>query len=156
MQHLFLRKVELKIPGKLGEQQYKNMHQLQQLENTIQLNKYKFNCLFGELLMWFSVYESNNMIFTKVIYGFENWTIKKTEHWKIYAFEMWCWRRILRVTWTARKSNQSILKEINSEYSLEGLMLKLTCQNFGHLIQRDDSLEKILMLGKIEVRRRRG
>jgi len=132
------------------------MHQLQQLENPIQLSKYKFNCLFGDLLMWFSVYESNNMIFTKVTYGFESWTIKKTEPWKINAFEVWCWRRILRVAWTARKSNQSILKEINSEYSLEGLMLKLTCQNFGHLIQRDDSLEKILMLGKIEVRRRRG
>ena len=156
MQHLSLRKVELKIPGKLDKQQCKNMHQLQQLENPIQLNKYKFNCFFGELLMWFSVYESNNMIFTKVTYGFESWTIKKTEPWKINAFEVWCWRRILRVSWTARKSNQSILKEINSEYSLEGLMLKLTRQNFGHLIKRDDSLEKILMLGKIEVRRRSG
>ena len=84
------------------------------------------------------------------------WTIKKTEHQRIDAFELWCWRRLLRVPWTARRSNQSILKEISPEYSLEGLMLKLKLQYFGHLILRDDSLEKTLMLGKIEGRRRRG
>ena len=86
----------------------------------------------------------------------ENWTIKKADRWTTDAFEMWCWRRLLRVPWTTRRSNKSILKEINPEYSLEGLMLKLKLQYFGHLIQRTDSLEKTLMLGKIEGRRRRG
>ena len=86
----------------------------------------------------------------------ESWTIKKAEHQRIDAFELWCWRRLLRVPWTARRSHQSILKEINPEYSLEGLMLKLKLQYFGHLIQRTDSLEKTLMLGRIEGRRRRG
>ena len=89
-----------------------------------------------------------------VMYGCESWTIKKAEHWRIDAFELWCWRRLLRVPWTARTPNQSILKEINPEYSLEGLMLKL--QYFGHLMWRADSLEKTLMLGKIEGRKRRG
>ena len=84
----------------------------------------------------------------------ENWTIKKAECWRIDAFELWCWRRLLRVPWTARRSNQSILKEISPEYSLEGLMLKLKLQNFGRLMRRTGSLEKILMLGKIEGRRR--
>ena len=88
--------------------------------------------------------------------GCENWTIKKAEHWRIDAFERWCWRRLLRVPWTARRSNQSILKEISPGCSLEGLMLKLKLQYFGHLIWRADSLEKTLMLGKIEGRRRRG
>jgi len=96
------------------------------------------------------------MVFPIVIYGCESWTIKKAEHWRIYAFELWCWRRLLRVPWTARRSNWSILKEINPEYSLEGLMLKLKLQYFGHLMQRIDSLEKTLMLGKIEGGRRRG
>ena len=91
-----------------------------------------------------------------VMYGCETWTIKKTEHWRIDAFELWCWKRLLRVPWTARRSNQSILKEISPEYSLEGQMLKLKLQYFGHLIQRTDSLGKTLMLGKIEGRRRRG
>ena len=86
----------------------------------------------------------------------ESWTIKKAEHQRIDAFELWCWGRLLRVPWTARRSNQSILKEISPEYSLEGLMLKLKLQYFGHLMQRADSLEKTLMLGKIEGRRRRG
>ena len=95
-------------------------------------------------------------IFPVVKYRCENWTIKKTEHQGIDALELWCWRRLLRVPWTARRSNQSILKEINSEYSLEGLMLKLKLQYFGHLMQRADSLKKTLMLGKIEGRRRRG
>ena len=86
----------------------------------------------------------------------KSWTIKKVAHQRIDAFELWCWRRLLRVPWTARRSNQSVLKEISPEYSLEGLMLKLKPQYFGHLIQRTDSLEKTLMLGKIDVRRRRG
>ena len=94
------------------------------------------------------------MVFPLVMYGCENWTIKKAECQGIDAFELWCWRRLLRVPWSARRSNQSILKEISPEYSLEGLMLKL--QYFGHLIQRTDSFEKALMLGKIESRRRRG
>ena len=96
------------------------------------------------------------VVFPVVMYGCESGTTKKAEQRKIDAFELWCWRRLLRVTWTARRSNQSILKEISPEYSLEGLMLKLKLQYFGHLMQRLDSLEKILMLGKIEGRRRRG
>ena len=90
------------------------------------------------------------------MYGCESWTIKKAECQRIDAFELWCWRRLLRVPWTARRSNQSILKEISPESSLEGLMLKLKLQYFGHLMQRTDSFEKILMLGKIEGKRRRG
>ena len=96
------------------------------------------------------------MVFPVVLYGCESWTIKKAESWRIDAFELWCWRRLLRFPWTARRSNQSILKEISPEYTLEGLMLKLKLQYFGHLIGRTDSLEKTLMLGKIEGRRRRG
>ena len=96
------------------------------------------------------------MVFPVVMYGCESWTIKKAEHQRIDAFELWCWRTLLRVPWTARRSNQSILKEIGPEYSLEGLMLKLKLQYSGHLIQRSDSLEKTLMLGKIEGGRRRG
>ena len=96
------------------------------------------------------------MVFPVVIYGYESWTIKKTECQRIDAFELWCWRRLLRVPWTARRSNQSILKEINPEYSLEGLMLKLKLQYFSHLMQRTNSMEKTLMLGKIEGGRRRG
>ena len=96
------------------------------------------------------------MVFPVVIYGCENWTIKKVEHQRIDAFELWCWRRLLRVPWSARRSNQSILKEISPEYPLEVMMLKLKLQYFSHLMQRTDSLEKALMLGKIEVRRRRG
>ena len=91
-----------------------------------------------------------------IMYGCESWTIKKAEHQRIDAFELWCWRRLLRVPWTARRSNQSILKEISSGISLEGLMLKLKLHNFGHLMQRADSFEKPLMLGKTEGRRRRG
>ena len=90
------------------------------------------------------------------MYGCESWTIKKAEYGRIDAFELWCWRRFLRVSWTARRSNQSILKEINPEYTSEGLMLKLELQYFGHLKRTADSLEKTLMLGKIEGRRRRG
>ena len=89
------------------------------------------------------------------MYGCESWTTRKAEHQRTDAFELWCWRRLLRVPWTVRRSNQSILKEISPEYSLEGLMLKLKLQYFGHLMQRADSLEKTLMLGRIEGRRRR-
>ena len=96
------------------------------------------------------------MVFPVVMYGYENWTIKKAEHQTTDAIKLWCWRRLLRVLWTAKRSNQSILKEINPEYSLEGLMLKLKLQYFGHLMRRTDSFEKTLMLGKIEGRRRRG
>ena len=95
------------------------------------------------------------MVFLVVIYGCESWTIKKAERWRIDAFKLWRWRRLLRVPWTAKRSNQSILKDISPEYSLEGLMLKLKLQCFGHMM-RTDSLEKTLMLGKIEGRRRRG
>ena len=96
-----------------------------------------------------------DMVFPVVMYGCESWTIKKTKRWRIDAFELWCWK-LLRVPWTARRSNQSILKEIGPEYSLEGLMLKLKLQYFGHLMWRADSLEKPLLLGKIEGRMRRG
>ena len=96
------------------------------------------------------------MVFPVVIYGCESWTIKKAERWRIDAFELWCWRILLRVPWAARRSNQSILKEISPECSLEGLMLKLQLEYFGHLMRRADSLEKTLMLGKIEGERKRG
>ena len=96
------------------------------------------------------------MVFPVVMYGCESWTVKKAEHRRIDTFELWCWRRLLRVPWTTRRSNQIILKEISPECSLEGLMLKLKLQYFGHLMQRADSFEKTLMLGKIEGKRRRG
>ena len=96
------------------------------------------------------------VVFPVVMYGYESWTVKKAERWRIEAFELWYWRILFRVPWTARRSNQSILKEINPEHSLEGLMLKLKLQYFGHLMQRPDSLEKALILGKIEGKRRRG
>ena len=93
------------------------------------------------------------MVFPVVVYGCESWTIKKAEHWRIDAFELWCWRRLLRVPWTARRSNQSILREISPKHSLEGLMLKLMLQYFGHLMLRTDSLEKTLMLGRLKAGR---
>ena len=96
------------------------------------------------------------MVFPVVMYGCESWTAKEAEHQRTDAFELWCWRRLLRVPWTARRSNQSILKEISPEYSLEGLMLKLKVQYIGHLMRRSDSLEKTLMLGKTEGGQRRG
>ena len=96
------------------------------------------------------------MVFSVVMYGCESWTVKKAEHWKIDAFELWCWRRLLRVPWTARRSNQSILKEISPVCSLEGLMLKLKLQYFGYFMWRVDSLEKTMMLGGVGRRRRRG
>ena len=95
-------------------------------------------------------------VFPVVVYGCESWTIKKAKCQRVDVFELWCWKRLLRVPWIARRSNQSIIKEISPEYSLEGLMLKLKLQYFGHLMQRTDSLEKTLMLGKIEGRRERG
>ena len=100
--------------------------------------------------------QSKNMAFPVVMYRCESWTIKKAERWRIDVFELWCWRRLLRVPWTARRSNQSIVKEISPQYSLEGLMLNLQLKYFGHLMWRTDSLKKTLMLGKIEGRRRRG
>ena len=103
-----------------------------------------------------TVHLDKAMVFPVVMYGCESGTIKKAERRRTDALEVWCWRRLLRVPWAARRSNQSILKEISPEYSLEGLMLKLKLQSFGHLMQRNDSLEKILMLGKIEGGRRRG
>ena len=96
------------------------------------------------------------IVFPVVMYGCENWTIKKAEHQRIDAFELWCWRRLLRVPWTAWRSNQSILKEVSPGYSLEGMMMKLKLQYFGHLMRRTDSFEKTLMLGKVEGRRRSG
>ena len=105
---------------------------------------------------WTKVHLAKAVVFPAVMYGCDNWTIKKAEHRRMDTFELWCWRRLLRVPWTARRSNQSILKEINPEYSLERLMLKLKLQYFGHLMRRADSMEKILMLGKTEGRRRRG
>ena len=102
------------------------------------------------------VHIAKAMVFPGIIYGCESQTVKKAEHWRIDAFELRCWKRLLRVPWTARRSNQSILKEISSGCSLVGLMLKLKLQYFGHLMRRTDSFEKILMLGKIESRRRRG
>ena len=106
------------------------------------------NCYF--------VFSSQSYGFSSSVYGCESWAVKKVEQQRIDAFELWCWRRLLRIPWTARRSNQSILKEISPEYSLEGLMLKLKLQSFGHLMQKADSLEKTLRLGKIEGRRRRG
>ena len=103
-----------------------------------------------------TVYLVKAIVFPVVVYGCGRWTVKKAEHQRIDAFELWCWRRLLRVPWTARRSNQSILKEISPGCSLEGLMLKLKLQYFGHLMRRADSFEKSLMLGKIEGRRRRG
>ena len=109
-----------------------------------------------DITMPTKVYLVKAMVFPVVVCGCENWTMKKAEHQRIDTFKLWCWRRLLRVPWTAGRSNQSILKEINPEYSLEGLMLKLKLQYFDHLMLRNDSLEKILMLGKTEGRRRSG
>ena len=113
-------------------------------------------CKSRDITLPTKVHLVKTMVFPVVMYGCGSWTIKKAECRRIDAFELWCWRRLLRVPWTARRSNQSILKEISPEYSLEGLMLKLTLQYFGHLMRRADSLEKTLMLGKIEGSRRRG
>ena len=110
----------------------------------------------GDITLLTKVHLVKAMVFPLVMYGCESWAIKKAECRRIDAFELWCWRRLLRVSWTARRSNQSILKEINPEYSLEGLMLKLKLHYFGHFIQRTGSLEKTFVLGKIEGRRRRG
>ena len=112
--------------------------------------------LSRDITLMTKVHMVKAMGFPLVMYGCENWIIKKAEHQRIDDFELWWWRRLLRGPWTARRSNQSVLKEISPEYSLEGLMLKLKLQYFGHLMQRDDSLEKTLMLGKIEGRQGRG
>ena len=109
-----------------------------------------------DITLMIKVHLIKAMVFAVVMYGYESWTIKKAEHWRIDAFELWCWRRLLRDPWTSRRSNQSILREIRPEYSLEGLMLKLKLLYFGHLMWRIDSVEKTLMLGNIEGRRRRG
>ena len=113
-------------------------------------------CISGDITLLTKVCLVKAMVFPVVTYGCKSWTIKKAECRRIDAFEVWCWRRLLRVPWTAWRSNQSILKEISPEYSLEGLMLKLKLQYLGHLMRRANSLEKTLMLGKIEGRRRRG
>ena len=113
------------------------------------------SCIGSQVLyQWHHLGSPKAMVFPVVMFGCERRTIKKAEHWRIDASELWCWRRLLRALWTARRSNQSILKEISPEYSSEGLMLKLKLQYFGHLVQRTDSLEKTLMLGKIEGYRR--
>ena len=109
-----------------------------------------------DITLWTKVHRVKAVFFPLVMYRCESWTIKKVEHQRIDAFELWCWRRLLRVPWTARRSNQSIVMEINAEYSLEGMMLKLKLQYFGHLVQKVNSLAKTLMLGKTEGRRRRG
>ena len=114
-----------------------------------------YSC-FRDITLPNKVHIVKAMVFLVVMYGCETWIIKKAEQWRIAAFELWCWRRLLRIPWTSRRSNQSILKEISPEYSLEGLMLKLKLQYFGHLMWRADSLEKTLMLRKIEGRRKRG
>ena len=117
------------------------------LDNTLKIR---------DIILLMKVHLVKALVFPVVIHGYESWTIKQAEHWRIDAFELWCWRRVLRVPWTARRSSQSILKEISLVCSLEGLMLKLKLQYFGHLMQRTDSLEKTLMLGRVEGRRRRG
>ena len=109
-----------------------------------------------DIALLIKVHRVKAMVFPVVMYGGEIWTIERAEHWRIDAFELWCWRRLLRGPWSSRRSNQSILKEINPEYSLEGLMLKLKLQAFGHLMWQTNLLEMTLMLGKIEGRRRRG
>ena len=108
-----------------------------------------------DIILPTKIHKVNAMVFPVVTYGYESWTIKKAECQRIDAFKMWCWRKLQKVPWTAKRSNQSILREINPEYSLEGLMLRLKLQYFGHLIRTADSLEKYPMLGKIEVRKRR-
>ena len=117
---------------------------------------YDQNLVWSDITLPTKVHLVKAMVFLVVMYGCESWTINKAERWRIDAFELWCWRRLLKVPWTARSSNQSILKEISPEYSLEGLMLKLKLQYFGHLIWRTDSFERTLILGKIEGRRGRG
>ena len=119
-------------------------------------NKILFLSISFDIILLMKVHIVKAMVFPVVMYGCESWTIKKTGRQGIDTFELWCYRRLLRVPWTSGRSNQSILKEINPEYSLEGLMLKLKLQSFGHLMRRADSLEKTLILGKIEGRRRRG
>ena len=145
-------------PGKSSTQTF-NRWQLIAVGVTV-MNKWAIQSILLEWnTIWVfplptNVHLTKVMVFPVVVYGYESWTVKKAEHWRIDAFELLCWRRLLRVLWTSRRSNQSILKEISPEYSLEGLLVKLKLQYFGHLMWRADSLEKTLMLGKIEGRRR--
>ena len=127
-------------------------------KSLIQFSVNGWGCVPSLLFDWRPNYGGGNedMVFPVVMYGYESGTIKKAERRRIDAFELWCWRRLLRIPWTARRSNQSVLKVFSPEYSLEGLILKLKLQSCGLLMRRTDSLEKTLMLGKIEVRRRRG
>ena len=125
-------------------------------KNVFQYQMAKFNNAKQQLLLHQLIYNTKATVFPVVMYGCESWTVKKAERRRIDAFELWCWRRLLSVPWTARRSNQSILKETSPGCSLEGLMLKLKLQYFGHLMWRVDSLEKTLMLGRIGARRRRG
>ena len=130
--------------------------QLQVVQRWLQVLREEWRNREGDTTLPTKVCLVKAMVFPVVMYGCDSWTVKKAERWKIDAFELWCWRRLLRVPWTARRSNQSILKEISPGCSLEGLMLRLKLQYFGHLIQRVDSFEKTLMLGGIGGRRRRG
>ena len=135
-----------------------NRRKMQYIHNGLLLShkREQSNAICRDITLPTKVCIVKAMVFPVVTYRCESWTIKKAECWRIDAFELWCWRRLLRISWTARISNHSILKEISPEYSLEGLMLKLKLQYFGHLMQITDSLEKTLMLGKIEEGRKRG
>ena len=141
---------------KSGEITLERMKRWSQSENNAQLWIWLVMEVKKDITLLTKVCLVKAVVFPVVMYGSESWTTKKAEHWRIDAFELRCWRRLLRVPWTARRSNHSILKEISPEYSQEGLMLKLKLQYFGHLMQRTESLEKTLMLGKIEGGRRRG
>ena len=127
-----------------------------EIKRCLLLGRVPMTKLSSQFTLLTKVWIVKAMVFPIIMYLYESWTIKKAKPQRIDAFELWCWRRFLRVPWTAKRSNQSIVKEINPEYSLRGLMLKLKLQYFGHLMQRADSLVKMLMLGKIEGRRRRG
>ena len=131
-------------------------HCSHEIKRCLLLARKPRQCISREIALLTKVHLDKTMVFPVVMYRCESWTIKKAECQRIDTFELWCWRRLLRVPWTARRSNQSVLKEISPDFSLEGLMLKLKLQHFGHLMWRTDSFEKILILGKIEGRRRRG
>ena len=147
------------LPGESHEQRSLASYSPQrhkELDTTKQLSNLDSTLKSRDITLPTKVHLVKAMDFPVVMYGCESWTIKKAERWRINAFELWCWRRLLGVPWTARRSNQSILKEISPDYSLGGLMLKPKLQYFGHLVWRADSFEKTLILGKIEGRRRRG
>ena len=147
------RSVFIPIPKKGNAKECSNYHSIALMSHMTNLDSILKS---RNITLPTTVHLIKAMVFPVVMYGCESWTIKKAERWRIDAFELWCWRRLLRVPWTARRSNQSILKDISPGCSLEELMLKLKLQSFGHLMWRADSLEKTLMLGKIEGRRRRG